>query len=131
MSTYIIDAAYDAQNALRGLFADLLSRDIRLTKPNTGAGVFTIPFPDLINVIERNIDALSAGGYRPGDMAPTMNWQGELNDARRLDYTDVNRWFESAELITDLVWAIGARGLITGRFSTGDNRTRQILKSVN
>jgi len=131
MSPELIGAAYGAQSDLRQLFEGLLSRAVTLAQPDVSAGIFTVPFPDLINIIERNIDALSANGYMPGDMQPTVEWQGELNDLRRLDYTDVNRWFESIELITGLAWAVSYRGLITGNYSTGSDRTRQIIRTVN
>ena len=131
MSPELIDEVYYAQDGLRQLFMDLLSRPVALAQPDTSASVYTIPFPDLINTIERNLDALSANGYKPGNMKPSVSWLGELNDLRRLDYTDVNRWFESVELITDLAWAVSYRGLITGNYSSGSDRTRQTLRTVN
>ncbi len=131
MTTDIIDEAYRAQDELRLLMLQLLSRIVTLSTPDTSKKELTIPFPNLINTIERNIDALSSGGYASSDMEPTVVWHGELNDLRRLSYLDVNRWFESIEKMTELVYSINYRGLVTGKFTTGNNRTRQAVRSVN
>ena len=130
MTTAIIDEAFRVQDELRILMFNFLSRIVTLVNPNTAAGTYTIPYPELINIIERNIDELAKGGYASSDMQPTVEWLGELNDVRRLSHLDVNRWFESVELITNLVYAVSYRGLITGNFSAGNNRTRQNLRSV-
>lgn len=130
MTTDIIDEVYRVQEELRLKMLELINRIVYITKPNTTAKTLTIPFPELINIIERNIDAFTIGGYMPSDMQPTVNWQGELFDLRRLDYTDVNRWFESIELLTELIESIETRSLITGTFATGNDRTRQLIRSV-
>ena len=63
MTPGIIYDAYNYQVECQQLFMTLLSRPVTLIQPDTSAGVYTIPFPSLINVIERNIDALAANGY--------------------------------------------------------------------
>jgi hypothetical protein len=61
---------------------------------NLAAGVATIPCFEYINIIERNLDRLSAA-VPDVDIAPTKTWLGEDKDEAWLDYKDVNRWFES------------------------------------
>lgn len=131
MTPDIIDGAYNEQQRLRRLFFDLIQRIVELSEPDTALGNHTIPYPTLINVVERNIDKLTAGGYRPSNMQNTVDWKGELNDLVRFSYRDVNRWFETFEQLEGLIYSIVYRGLITGNFSTGNDRTRQIIRSVD
>ena len=107
-----------------------LQRTVVISEPNTSQGTYTTPFPALINIIEQNLDAIAAGGYRPSDMLATVRWMGEQNDIVRLSYRDVNRWFESMRLIEELILGIGERLLITGAFSAGGDRTRQNIRTV-
>lgn len=130
MSTDIINEAYRVQENLRLEMLELINRIVYITKPNTTAGILTMPFPELINIIERNIDAFTVGGYMPPDMQPTVDWKGEFFDMRRLSYIDVNRWFETIERISALIKSIESRALITGKFATGNDRMRQIIRSV-
>jgi len=130
MSIDIFNEAYNNQMYVRQLFIDITKRIVELIEPDTSTGIATIPYPDLINIIERNIDTLIAGGYRPPNMQNTVDWLGEMNDFRRLSYLDVNRWFESLEQLEGLIYGIAYRSLLTGNFGTGNNRTRQIIRTV-
>jgi len=131
LTTGIIDAVYQGQAALSQLFHELLSRNVLVTQPDTSAGVYTIPFADFINIIECNIGALTANGYTPDGMKPAINWRGELADLHRLDYSDVNRWFDSTGQIEAMVRGVAARLLITGTFASGTDRTRQLFSRGN
>jgi hypothetical protein len=130
LTTDVIDNVYAAQYAIVNKYMRVLNRIVYITRPDTSKGVYTIPFPEFINVIERNIDALTAGGYMPLGMGKTVDWMGELFDLRRLDYTDVNRWFESAEMIDILIDSIADRTPLTGNCTAGGDRTRQLLRTV-
>jgi len=130
MTTGILTEAYAEQQKAQRLFFDLIQRTVALVEPDTTEEDYTLPFPSLINVIEQNINALTADGYRPSDMENTVEWKGELNDMVRFSYRDVNRWFTSGELINALIHGIAARMLITGTFTAGGNRTRQAVRSV-
>lgn len=131
MSIEIYNKAYAFQLSLQQLFMIALLRTVILAVTDTSEGTETIPFADLINIIERNIDRLVAGGYRPSLMQDTMTWLGERHDLRALDYTDINRWFESMEMIQELIESISSRALITGNYTTGSDKTRQIIRAVN
>lgn len=131
MTTDILDEAYSEQLRLKRLFFDLIQRVVTLSTPDTTQGVYTIPFPSLINIVEQNINALIAGGYRPSNMQNTVDWKGELNDLVRFSYRDVNRWFETFEQLEQLIYSIVYRGLVAGNFSAGNDRTRQILRTVD
>lgn len=63
-----------------------------------GPGTLTVPTPQFVNTIERNLDELAAGTSVAG-LEPTKTWLGEDRDGRFLDYKDVNRWFESLRLL--------------------------------
>lgn len=131
MTTEIIDMAYENQVYLKDKFLEMLGRIVLLSKPDTSKGIYTIPFADFINIIEENINALIRGGYIPSGMKNTVNWKGELNDLKRLSYLDINRWFETFEQLEKLIYSIVYRTLITGAFSTGNDRTRQLIRTVN
>jgi len=126
---YIVNAVAN-QHEVASLFFSALDRRVVIHDPDMSAGAYTIPFPDLVNIIEDNITALSAGGYRPPDMEPTRHWLGEDSDAPFLSYRDVNRWYVSSEQLAALIEAISKRLLITGTFTAGSNRTRQLIRSV-
>ena len=130
MTIEIYNEAYTRQISVSQLFYNLLQRSVSLIEPNTTPGLLTVPFAALINIIERNIDTLAADGYMPQEMKSTRNWQGGENDDPRLSYFDVNRWFESMELLERLIHGIANRRLITGTYSTGGDRTRQTLRTV-
>ena len=127
-NTSILDTAYDEQVRIQQVFFNIINRVVYLSKPDTTLGEYTIPYPTLINVVEDNINALIAGGYRPSNMQNTVNWKGELNDLIRFSYKDVNRWFETFEQLEGLIYSIAYRSLITGNFNTGNNRNLQILR---
>ena len=61
-------------------------------------GVATIPMASFINIIEKNISALTEGLSIDG-LEPTKTWMGEDGDENWLDYKDVNRWFDTLEII--------------------------------
>jgi len=73
-------------------------RPVTLLRLDLSAGIATVPTPQFINVIEQNLLRL-AGNPRPAGMQGTRNWLGEDRDWRWLNYRDVNRWFESLEIL--------------------------------
>jgi hypothetical protein len=98
---------------------------------NTGGGIGTVPVPALINALERNIDMLAHGGYGAGRLQPTMTWQGEVNDVRRLDFSDVNRWLESIEVIDAVLRGMLARmAVVRETIACGDSRQIQSIRSM-
>ena len=125
MTPELISGAYEAQCALAGLFEEKLSRTVALEAVVLD-GTFTIPFPRLINSVENNLAVLALGGYSPNRMQPVRRWLGENADAPRLCYLDVNRWYQSAQQIEELIYGICGRMLRTGTFSSGESRTFQL-----
>jgi len=81
----------------------------------------------LFNQIERNIDVL-AGVTPPAGMPPTRIWRGGLLDVPFLDYTDVNRWFESLRLIRESLMGRGSDFRVTGTYAAGGNAIRQKIR---
>ena len=131
MTIEIFNTAFAQQENVRDMFFNMLQRIVNIDIPDTSKNIKTIPFPALINIIEQNIDILASEGYRPINMEDTIEWLGELKDERKFDYTDVNRWFESLELLEILIHGTVHRIPITGNFTTGSDRTRQVLRKVN
>ena len=96
---------------------------------NTAMGMTTIPTPDFVNQIERNIDAL-ADGAPPVAMQPTRTWLGEGRDAPLLSFRDANRWFESLALIRQSLLGRGHDFKATGSYVAGNCSLRQRIRSV-
>ncbi len=127
MDISFVEQAWEWLCYLKGLMLVCLDRDVSLAEIDVSLGVYTIPFPDYINLIEHNIDILTQDGYIPDKMKATVKWLGETKDLHRLDYTDVNRWFDSFKQIVALVFSIRDRVVRTETFCSGDDRTRQLF----
>ncbi len=126
-----ITKLFQMQLLIQEIFLDTLGRNIDLTQIDTSKGEYTIPYPSFINVIERNLDALVANGYRPSTMRPTRTWLGETKDLPRLNnLDDVNRWFETLQLLEQLIISISQRTPVTGVCIVGSDRTRQVIRTV-
>jgi len=81
----------------------------------------------LFNTIERNIDVL-AGDAPPEGMLPTRLWRGEFADDPFLDFSDVNRWFDSLRLIRGSLMGRGNDFKTTGTYAAGTNPIRQKIR---
>jgi len=116
---------------LRQLMEREFDKRVVFNAVDLSAGMATIPLPSLVNALERNFDLLARGGYGAGQLKPTMEWFGELNDRRRLDFNDVNRWMENLRIMNEVVVGIKAR-LFAPRETLycGCGRTRQKIRSV-
>jgi hypothetical protein len=131
MSIELFGEILASAERLRLLMREHFNRQIVFNSTNISAGIGTVPLPQLINALERNLDLLAQGGYGAGEMQPTKTWHGETNDTQRLDYTDVNRWIETVDLIDRVINGIVARMPITGRSMTTGDRNSQIIRRVN
>ncbi|MCL2171439.1 MAG: hypothetical protein FWB71_04740, partial [Defluviitaleaceae bacterium] len=65
------------------------------------------------------------------DITPMMEftkiWRGGLSDIKFLDYTDVNRWFRTLQLLRDYIMTLTRRHFVAGTFRTGSNRYHQMI----
>lgn len=127
---YIKQANADLEY-LRAVMLSLLDREVVLPPIGVESDIYVIPYPEFINLIERNIDVLISNGYMPSNIEPTRNWLGELKDKERLKYSDVNRWFDSFKKINAMIMGTYQRVMTTGTFRTGEDRTRQLIRTVN
>ena len=130
MSIELIELVLDKQQNVVKLFNDLLGYHVVIEGVDTSDGIKTVPFPAMINAIERNVGALKFFEHMPRTVEPTVHWLGERNDSPRLSYRDVNRWFESLEIIESMIRSIYSRSPITGSHASGPCRTSQILRRV-
>jgi len=89
------------------------------------ASVVTV---DHINQIELAIGDLAAI-LRPAGLKPTRLWLGENSDNPLLDYTDVNRWFESFAVLRQALMGRGHDFKRCGSYTAGQNRVRQIVRA--
>ena len=117
------------QAALAGLFRTALHRLTRLETPDLQRGVYTPAFPALLNILEDNFRAL-AHGYEARDIEPARTWLGAERDKPKLDYTDANRWFASAERLTQGIHMTRARLPMTNACTAGGDRTKQFIRTV-
>ena len=109
---------------------EILGEDAALSTLNTSMGVTTMATVDLINQIERNIDAL-AGAAPPAAMQTTRTWLGEARDVPLLSFRDVNRWFESLALIKASLMGRGFDFKATGGYVAGNCGIRQKIRGVD
>ena len=124
---YVLDGLAD----VRRLLAMLYDVQVNLRLGGRQVEVATVPFPMLINALERDLDMLAATGFDGGVMPKREVWYGELFDRRRLDYTDVNRWLSSIALMKRVIGAMVGRWVRTSvGVATGGNNNRQLIRSV-
>ncbi|MDR2183330.1 MAG: hypothetical protein LBE55_04075 [Clostridiales bacterium] len=116
--------------ALAALRKEIFGAAAAIGAINTAMGMMTIPTPDFINQIERNIDAL-AGAAPPAAMRPTRTWLGEGRDAPMLSHRDANRWFESLRLIRASLFGRSHDFKATGSYAAGNCAIRQRIRSVS
>lgn len=126
LELWIFETVKEYQEQLRVLVLEHLGRNVILEEIDVSRGFRTIPFAEYINVVERNLRHL-VGTDVPEYMTKTIDWHGGLLDDRRLDYTDVNRWFEIIRLLYELILTFQKRYLMTGTFYTGVNPDLQLL----
>ena len=113
--------------SLEDLRKRIFGTDAGITLINVAQGTQTIPTPQFINIIERNIDTLTGATPLYG-MEPTKTWLGESRDLEFLNYKDVNRWFESLNLIRASLMGRGYDFKVTGSFYVGSNKLRQKIR---
>ena len=113
---------------IKGLLFSWFGREVELLDISVSEGIKTIPFVDYINRIEDNIRRLSEMGFKPPYMLPCKEWKGEEEDLIRLDYRDVNRWFESLIKMESLLNILNKRIRKTGTYSVGHHYTRHMLR---
>ena len=83
--------------SLAALRNEVIGGNTNMGTIDTSAGVFTVPTPEFVNVIESNLEVLSAGV--DVGIEPRKTWLGEDRDVVRLDYRDVNRWLDSLRIL--------------------------------
>lgn len=65
----------------------------------TRLGMAVFAHHSLFTLIEENIAVLANVTNQRANIEPTRMWHGELDDIPRFCYKDVNRWFESLDII--------------------------------
>ena len=126
LEMWMIQRVKAYQEQLRLLVLEYIGRNVVLEDIDVSLGSRTVPFAEYINVIERNLKNL-VGTDVPEHMVSTLTWHGELRDDRRLDYNDVNRWFDIMRLLRDLLQTFSNRFMSTGRFHCGVSPDLQML----
>ena len=116
-----------AQRRCADLLRDFMGVDVHLIGVNTNMGTLTVPLVGFISAIEANFRALTQRN-QPAAMQPCVTWLGERRDARFFDYTDVNRWFETCELIEDMILGRGQNLRVAGTYCAGSNHTAQMVR---
>ena len=120
----LIEKVLDYQRRLRVMVLEHLDRNVFLIEPDLSRGIETIPYIELFNAIETNLNHLVATDFVPG-MELTKTWQGGLSDDAFLDFRDVNRWFRTIRLLYRRIFDIGKRYPTTNFFYLGMNPDHQ------
>lgn len=126
MSIEIIQLVWKYQQDMKDLVLRFIGRNVILEEVDTSMSFKTIPSADRINRIERNLMNL-VGTDVPEDMVKTTEWHGMLRDNRRIDYTDVNRWFGTLQILYIFILRLQQRYLTTGTFHSGKFPDLQLL----
>ena len=127
----LFEEILNAMEQLRQLMEREFNKRTLFNAVDVSAGRGTVPLPQLINALERNLDLLAHGGFGGGQMQPTVTWHGETNDQRRLSFEDVNRWLESLQIMNNVVSGILARQFaVRNDVYCGNNRTRQKFRNI-
>lgn len=116
----IINLVWQYQNQMKELILEHTGRNVYLYPVDTSAGIRNIPFTKMINNIEENLRNL-AGTEFPIETIINIVWRGGLADDRRLDYRDVNRWFNNLFALYRYVLAYSQNFLISGEFHAADD----------
>jgi len=122
----IIDLVFQYQEQLRHLVLVYLDRNVFLEEFDMTGDIRTIPWKELFNAIETNLNHLVATDFVPG-MEFTKIWRGGVEDSKFLDYTDVNRWFATIQLLYRFIQSLQVRYYETNAFYLGMNPDHQII----
>jgi len=131
LTVEVMNFVLDGLAGVKRLLGEVFDVHVSLALCETPVEVGTVPFPKLINALERDLDKLAATGFDGGAMQERMTWYGEFFDRRRLDYTDVNRWLQSIELMNEVIASMAARWVRTsGSTIVSVDINRQLIRSV-
>jgi len=125
LTIQIIELVFEYQDLLRGLVLEHLDRNVFLAEYDITGDIRTIPFKELLNAIETNLNHLVATDFTPG-MEFTKIWRGGIADEKFLDYTDVNRWFATIQLLYRYIQSLQVRYYETNAYYLGMNPDHQI-----
>ena len=116
----IISRVFEYQQILRQIILKYLYRNTFLDLPdfNTFGIDNSPPFRTLYNMVENNLRLLIATDIVWG-IQLTKIWHGWTLDERPLDYTDINRWFQTLQLHLRYIKALQRRYFLTNTFLTG------------
>lgn len=122
-----IRLVFQYQRELRLLILEHLMRNVFLIQPDLSDGEETIPYASLFNAIETNLRNLVATDIPQGMQVFNQIWRGWTMDERPLDYTDVNRWFLTIQLMNSLLLAMQPQNLTTRFFVLGYELPEQTI----
>ena len=126
LNLWIINLALEYQKQLRDIVQEYLDRNVYLDEYDMSKGIETIPYRQLLNTIENNLRMLVATDITP-DMEPMRFWYGGVRDEKFLDFADVNRWFETMNLLIRFINTMSIRYLETNVFYTGVDPDFQVI----
>jgi hypothetical protein len=122
----IMRLVFRYQEELRELVLKYLDRNVFLEYYDLSDDIKTIPYKELFNAVEHNLKNLVATNITP-EMEFTKIWRGGLLDEKRIDYSDVNRWFKTIQLLNKYIISLQKRYLESGVFYCGVNPDFQVI----
>jgi hypothetical protein len=122
----ILRLVFNYQRELQRLVLKYLDRNVFLMLPDLSEGMKIVYTREIFNAIEANLKSLVATDIQPA-MEFTKIWYGGSRDEKLLDYTDVNRWFKTIQLLNNYIISLQRRYLESGAFACGVGADFQLL----
>jgi len=127
LTVEIIQLILEYQRRLQQIVLEYLNHNVTLIEPDLSKGIETIPYNEMIDGIETNLRNLVSGHIVVPGMQRARRWHGGLWDERFLDYTDVNRWFETIRLMHRFILTNIDRQYTTNNSYLGMKPDHQVL----
>jgi hypothetical protein len=113
LEVWIIELALAYQKELQRLVLKYLDRNVFLELPDLSKGDRIVLTREIFNAVETNLKNLVATDVQPL-MQFTKIWYGGIKDEKYLDYADVNRWFETINLLNKYIISLQKRYIEAG-----------------
>jgi hypothetical protein len=122
----IFQLVFRYQQELRLLVLEHLHRNTFLELADLSEGETIIPPAEMFNMVETNLRNLVAADVPQGLEVFHGIWRGWTADERPPDFTDVNRWFRTIQLMNSLMLAVQPQFLTTNFFVLGAELPHQV-----
>lgn len=128
MDIFFIEMGYANQLYVKNQLETYYFVEPTLAFVDTSGGIYTLPVPDYLNLVENNLLTLvQSVSWNTGHQI-TRIWLGENMDEPTFKFSDVNRWFETLEKLKQSLDFVQKPKRISGTFTSGTRRIRQLIR---